>query len=183
MTPELQTRIHFTSVDEWRDVPNAVHEQIDKTVPLGDISLGMKRLKASDMSIPKVSRAVQKLGFIHLRYKDFTVKEAAAIIGVTVQTGYRWQREWNKNQMESVLPNFNGGRKPCLSEAQKSQLRSIVCETNPTTKEAREIISEKFGVSYSEKQVHVILASMGMRHVSMPPVGSGDGRRRMRWMS
>ena len=164
-------------------MPNTVHDQIDKSVPLGDISLGMKRLKASDMSVPKISRALQKLGFIHLRYKDFTVKEAAAIIGVTVQTGYRWQREWNKDQMESILPNFNGGRRPCLSETQKSQLKAILSEANPTTKEAREIIDEKFGVSYSEKQVHVILVSMGMKHVSMPPEGPDDGRRRMRWIT
>ncbi|MBR6204746.1 MAG: transposase [Candidatus Methanomethylophilaceae archaeon] len=162
---------------------NTSHEQIDKSVPIGDISLGMKRLRASDLSVPTVSRAVKKLGFIHLRYKDFSVKEASSIIGVTVQTGYRWQREWNRSQMDSIIPEFKGGRKSSLTSEQKSILKRILSESPSTTKEAQSAIEDAFGISYSEKQVHVILSSMGLRHVSMPSTGSsGNGRRRMRWI-
>ena len=164
-------------------VSNTAHEEIDKTVPIGEISLGMKRLRASDLSVPTVSRAVKKLGFIHLRYKDFTVKEASSIIGVTVQTGYRWQREWNRSHMDSIVPGFRGGRKSSLTDEQKASLLEILSGSPLTTKEAQAAIEGAFGIPYSEKQVHVILSSMGMKHVSMPPAdGSEDGRRRMRWI-
>ncbi len=173
----------YSTLNVLQDVANTSHEQIDKSVPIGDISLGMKRLRASDLSVPTVSRAVKKLGFIHLRYKDFSVKEASSIIGVTVQTGYRWQREWNRSQMDSIIPEFKGGRKSSLTSEQKSILKRILSESPSTTKEAQSAIEDAFGISYSEKQVHVILSSMGLRHVSMPSTGSsGNGRRRMRWI-
>lgn len=70
-----------------------------------------------------------------------------------------------------------------LSDDQKSSLRRIVAETSPTTSEAAEMIEEAFGIRYTEKQVHIILRSMGFDHRSLPSLpGSPDHRRRMRWM-
>ena len=156
---------------------------IDRSIPLSQISLGMKRIRRSKLSGPKKDKALQRMGFIHLRYKDFSIEEAASITGITLQTGYNWQREWNRHHMDFIVPRYNGGRSSLLTDQQKEELIGAALERPPTTREVRDMIQDMFGISYSEKQAHVIMGSLGFRHVSMkPPKGSLDSRRRMRWI-
>ncbi|MGN0138463.1 MAG: helix-turn-helix domain-containing protein, partial [Candidatus Methanomethylophilaceae archaeon] len=118
---------------------------------------------------------LNRLGFIHLRYRGYPVQEASKIIGVSVQTGYNWQRSWNMDGMASVFPNYGGGRPRRMTPEQESEVVRRVSKGRMTTADVRRMMEEDMGLSYSEKQVHITLVRMGFRH-------ERTGSRSMVWV-
>jgi len=117
-----------------------------------------------------VDKARAKLTFVRMRYRGWSVVEAADALGINAQTGYNWQMAWNESGLGSLYPAPRTGRPPKLDEAQREALADRIRRGPMTTREARLFIVGRFGVEYSEKQVHVILGSMGFHHSKPYPV-------------
>jgi len=58
------------------------------------------------------------------------------------------------------VPNFSGGPKPKLLDAEREELKGILGERDAwTLREVRVLIKEKFNVEYSEMQIWRLLTS------------------------
>ena len=71
--------------------------------------------------------------------------------------------------MEGLVPDFKGGPKARLGEEQKQQIKDMLAVTPSDTRTVKAYIKDQFGVEYSDKQVHVILRDMGLRHAEPYP--------------
>ena len=132
--------------------------QILRHMNVQDLTNQIKRLEKDTM-------VLQRLFFIKHRYDGKSVEEAANLVGASKNTGYIWQERWNEKGYDGLIPQFAGGRPSNLTPHQKEELRSILeTQGNWTTKEVQVLISKKFGVNYSMKQVRVILKGFGMNY-------------------
>ena len=111
----------------------------------------------------------ERLCFIRMRYKGYTVEEAASSNGMTTKTGYNIQERWNEGGMAALVPNFGGGRRSKLTKEQREELEGVLSIAPMSTKGVREYIAEEFGIEYSNKQIYVILGKMGMNHAKPYP--------------
>ena len=75
-----------------------------------DLKTIESRIQELDADSKKLKKTLERLRFIRLRYLGYSVPEASSISGVSVQTGYNWQDAWNERGMESLAPNYGGGR-------------------------------------------------------------------------
>lgn len=151
---------------------NREHERIETTVPIEDIEQAMSRVRADGSGCP--DNALKRLGFIHLRYRGFALTKSAEIMGISIQTGYNWQNAWNTYGMESVFAVPKDGRRPLMTDEQRALLIRTVSSGIMTTSEASDLIFREFGISYSTKQVHIILSRGGLVHVPLcDPRASG----------
>jgi len=108
---------------------------------------------------------LRKLLFIRLLYHRMGVPQASSAVGVSKVAGYIWLKEWNENGLEGLKPNYAGGRPSKLSSEQKKELKTILIKRDDwTTKEIRQLIEEKFSVSYSLRNVERLLRDMGMKY-------------------
>ncbi len=131
---------------------------IIRHITLDDLN---KAIKKDEKSV----RVLERLYFIRFLYKGDTVKEACEKVNISEPTGYSWLDSWNNQGYSGLLPNFSGGPKPKLANAEREKLKGLLSERDAwTLKEVRTLISEKFGVDYSEMQVWRILTSWNMRH-------------------
>ncbi len=129
---------------------------IDRKVTLGEINSLIRH--------ENNSRMLKRLYFVKFRFLGDSVEEAATKVGVTKKTGYYWQDDWNKGGYAALIPNFGGGRKSKLLDEIK-ELRTLLENKDYwTTREVLELIKEKYGVEYSQKQTGVILHSFNMHH-------------------
>ena len=153
------------------------------SVPIEEIAIRIEAIRNDPNRGAKGERAIKRLGFVQLRYQGFTVDKAASIIGVSIQTGYNWQKAWNEFGMVSVMPRYGGGRTSRMTEEQRNLLKSVVGSEGMTTFQARDFINDEFGLEYSVKQVHVILNLLGLNHVPIRCKADDTGTSRMRWQS
>ena len=109
----------------------------------------------------RLSAGKEKLKRFNLGYP---VLDCAKILSINSQIGYNWQAAWNESGMDSVIPNYEGGRPSKITEEQRSRLKEQVDRENMTTGEARQFMKDVFHVEHSVKQVHIILSGMGLRH-------------------
>jgi putative transposase len=107
---------------------------------------------------------VDRLGFIRLRYLGYSVVETCAISGITIQTGYNWQKAWNYSGMDSIMPNYGGGRPASMTPEQKARFKEAVARDMMTTVEAGAFVKEHFGIEFTPKHIRSMLRSMGFRH-------------------
>lgn len=146
-----------------------VELQIVKHVPLESLQKEERRLSESIRSLKKSERLLQRVTFVRMRYSGYSVEEASAAVGFTTKTGYNVQELWNEKGMEGLVPDFKGGPRSRLTEDQKAQLKDMLSACPCDTRTVRLYIRDQFGVEYSEKQVHVILKGMGLRHAKPYP--------------
>jgi len=128
----------------------------------------IKHMKKNELSnkIKNLERSVlilQRLIFIKNRYNGMSVEEAARSVNVSKNTGYLWQRSWNENGYEGIIPNFGGGRPSKLTEEQKIILRDMLkLRDDWNTKEVKQFILKNFHVNYSLKQIRIILNELNI---------------------
>lgn len=121
------------------------------------------------------ARVKERLIFISLLYGDVSILKACTSVGITKATGYSWLKRWNKEGYKGLVPGYGVGRPSRLSEAQKKTLVMYLdMRDDWSLREVRELISEEFGVEYSERQVRSILKGFKMRHAKPYP---SDHRR------
>lgn len=118
-----------------------------------------KRIK----SLEKELKVLQRLYFIKYRYEGVAVEDAAERVGISKPVAYIWQDRWNKEGYVGLKPKFAGGKPSKLTDDQKEQLKKVLSKRDDwATEEVRELISEKFKVEYTPKQIRIILKSFGM---------------------
>lgn len=111
------------------------------------------------------ARMLQRLLFIKYLYEGDSVPEAADKVEVTFPVGYDWRTRWNEHGYNGLVPQFDGGPKPRLSTNQKEELTVELKQRDDwTTKEIRQLIIDRFGVTYTERHVSRLLKSFGMNH-------------------
>jgi transposase len=120
-----------------------------------------KKIKKEEISV----RVLKRLYFIRFLYNGDSIKEACERVDITEPTGYSWLNSWNYQGYTGLIPNFSGGPKPKLRDAEKEELKRLLGEKDTwTLREVRMIIKERFNVEYSEMQVWRILTSWNMHH-------------------
>jgi putative transposase len=133
-------------------------KEIIKHVTLDDLN---KKIKKEEKSV----RVLERLYFIKFLYKGDKIKEACEKVNITEPTGYSWLDSWNKKGYSGLVPNFSGGPKPKLGDAEREELKQNLSEKESwTLREVRLLIKDKFGIEYSEMQVWRILTSWNMHH-------------------
>jgi len=143
--------------------------EIVKHVSLDELNKTAGSYGKEFRSYAKAKRMHERLCFIRMRYKGYTVEEAASATGMTTKTGYNIQERWNAGGLESLEPNFGGGRRSRLTDDQKKELENVLSISSMTTKGVREYIAEEFDVEYTNKQIYIILGKMGMNHAKPYP--------------
>jgi putative transposase len=133
-------------------------KEIIKHVTLDDLNI---KIKKEEKSV----RVLERLYFIRFLYKGDTIKEACERVNITEPTGYSWLDSWNNQGYSGLVPNFSGGPKPKLGDAEREELKRILGDKDTwTLREVRVLIKERFGVEYSEMQIWRMLTSWNMRH-------------------
>lgn len=131
--------------------------EIKKKMSLEELDQRIKKLE-------KDVKVLNRLHFIKNRYLGDSVEVAASKSGVTKRVGYIWQKRWNEEGYEGLIPRYAGGRPSKLTDEQKGKLKEMLKERDDwTTKEVGALIQERFGVEYSLKQVGVILRNLGLK--------------------
>lgn len=115
-------------------------------------------------SLEKDVKVLNRLHFIRNRYLGDSVELAASKSGVTKRVGYIWQKRWNEEGYEGLIPKYAGGRPAQLTDKEKIELKELLTRRDAwTTKEVKNLIKEKFGPDFSEKHVRTILKSLGLK--------------------
>ena len=71
-------------------------------------------------------------------------------MNISEPTGYSWLDSWNKQGYKGLVPNFSGGPKPKVGEAEREELKRMLGEKDAwTLREVRELIKEKWFLAFS----------------------------------
>jgi len=138
-------------------------EQIEISKPV-DLKAIESKLRELEIMNKKQKKASERLEFIRLRYLGYSAPEACSIRNVSIQTGYNWQKAWNEGGMDSVMPNYGGGRPPSMTAEQKERFKKAVARDMMTTVEAGAYLRDNMGFEFTPKHVRSMLRSMGFRH-------------------
>lgn len=118
----------------------------------------------------KNARVLKRLYFVKYRYEGNSVKVSSERVGVSRNIGHIWQRRWNEDGYDGLIPKYSGGRPSKLSDERKVQLKKILKERDDwTTKEIKYLILKEFDVEYSLMQIHRILKKFGMKFAKPYP--------------
>jgi putative transposase len=132
--------------------------------------MNVEELNRKIETLEKDVKILKRLYFIKFRYDGDSVEKAAKKLGITKRIGYIWQDRWNDNGYDGIIPQYAGGRPPKLSQRQKNELEQLLSKKeNWTTKDVKDLISEKFNVEYTLKQIYIILRDMGMNFAKPYP--------------
>ena len=91
--------------------------------------------------------------------KGQSISKASENLNISRKTGERWVKEYNEKGVEGLFSDYsNCGRKSYLSDEQLEELREIIVgnEEKFNLKDVKNLIEEKYGIQYSEKQIWVI---------------------------
>ena len=112
------------------------------------------------------TRLFKRLVAMKLISEGFNHKETANILLVSYESIYRWAKKCEKEGIEGLIPNFNGGRPSQLSPEMKESLkmRIINDERNLSMTDAKHIIKEEYGVDYSLPYVCRLIRSLGFNY-------------------
>ena len=113
-------------------------ERTCKTPTLEDLNSGIKKEEKS-------VRVLERLYFVRFIYKEDTIKDACDQVDISEPTEYSWLDSWNKRGYEGLVPNFSGGPKPKLGDAERNDLKRMISEKDAwTLREVRELVKQKF---------------------------------------
>jgi len=142
---------------------------IVRHVPMEELNKVAGAYEKEFRSYARAKRIHERISFVRMRYKGYTVEESASALGLTTKTGYNIQARWNEGGMAALEPNFGGGRRSRLTEEQKKELEYVLSASAMSTKGVKEYIAEEFGIEYTNKQIYIILGKMGMNHAKPYP--------------
>jgi hypothetical protein len=89
---------------------------IVKHLPVEELNKAASAYEKEFRSYAKAKRLYERLSFIRMRYKGYTVEEAASNVGMTTKTGYNIQELWNAGGMAALVPKFGGGRRSRMTD-------------------------------------------------------------------
>jgi putative transposase len=124
-----------------------------------------EELESRIKTLEKDTKILKRLYFIKYRYEGTSVEESAQRIGITRNEGYIWQRRWNNDGYEGIIPRYAGGRPMKLTPEKLTQLKDLISRKSTwTTDEVRTLIHQEFGVEYTLKQIRIILKKLKMSY-------------------
>ena len=127
---------------------------IAKIISLNDLE---KTIKEKEKEL----RVLKRLYFIRYLYQGYVIEEASEKLEITMPTAYEWLKRWNKSGYDGLVPNFNGGPKPKLSEEEIEILKNLLKHKDDwKLKEVRKLIKEQFGVEHSEMHAWRIMVKL-----------------------
>jgi putative transposase len=147
--------------------PTAI--EIVRHVPPEELNRTAGEYEKELQSFARAKRTYERICFVRMRYKGYSVEESASAAGMSVKTGYNIQELWNEGGMAALEPKFNGGRPSRMTDEQKEEIKEMLSINPVSTKDVRLWIKEEYGIDYSEKQVHVNLKKMGLHHAKPYP--------------
>lgn len=113
---------------------------------------------------------LRRLIFVKNLYHGDSLEEAADRVGRSDATASRWANQWNDGGLEELAPDFGGGRPPKLDENEQAELVEILADDGPwTTQEIRQLLDERFNVSYHPNYLSRFLRSLGLRYATPRP--------------
>jgi putative transposase len=122
-------------------------------------------LESRIKTLEKDAKILKRLYFVKFRYNGESVDESAQRIGVTRNEGYIWQRRWNEQGYEGLIPRYAGGRPMKLSLEEIDHLIDLLNQkTTCTTDDVRTMIYQEFEVEYTLKQIRIILKKLNMSY-------------------
>jgi transposase len=123
-------------------------------------------------------RQARRLLALAAVYDGMSRAEAARIGGMDRQTLRDWAHRFNAEGPEGLRNRAGAGRRRRLSEGQMQELAEIV-ETGPDLKvdgvvrwrriDLKQVIEERFGVTYSERAISDLLAQLAFSYISGRP--------------
>jgi len=117
-----------------------------------------EELESRIKTLEKDTKILKRLYFIKYRYEGTSVEESAQRIGITRNEGYIWQRRWNNDGYEGIMPMK-------LTPEKLTQLKDLISRKSTwTTDEVRTLIHQEFGVEYTLKQIRIILKKLKMSY-------------------
>jgi transposase len=141
---------------------------IIRHVPMEDLDKAVREYEFG-RSTARVKRMKERLIFIRMRYRGYSVEEASSNTGFTLVTGYNVQKLWNEGGMAALEPKFGGGRTSRLTDEQRDELRDVLLIAPMSTRDVHSYIMNEYGIEYTMKQVWEILTKMGLHHAKPYP--------------
>jgi transposase len=115
-------------------------------------------------------------------------EEAARIGGMDRQTLRDWVHRFNADGVDGLIDRKAPGATSKLTAEQRAELADLI-ETGPDPKtdgvvrwrrvDLREVIRQRFGVTYHERSVSRLLHELGFSHMSARPQHPGQDERVM----
>jgi transposase len=116
-------------------------------------------------TLEKDTKILKRLYFVKYRYEGESVEESAQRVGITRNEGYIWQRRWNEQGYEGLIPRYSRGRPMKLSPENLDQLKEMLSQRSTwPTDDVRTLIHQEFGVEYTLKQIRIILKKFDMTY-------------------
>jgi putative transposase len=143
--------------------------EIVRHVPPEELNRAASAYENEFRSYAKAKRIYERICFIRMRYRGYSVEEAASAAGMSMRSGYNIQELWNEGGMAALEPKFNGGRISKLNDDQRNEIVNMLSINPMSTKDVRLYVKEEYGLDYSEKHIHVTLKKMGLRHAKPYP--------------
>ena len=128
------------------------NNKIEKHLELSEIAEMLKEYK-------KYYNVYRRLLVIHMVANGESIAKASKNINISRKTGERWVKQYNENGVGGLFSNYsNCGRKSYLTDQQLKELKEIITgnEEKYNLKDVSNLIEEKYGITYSEKEVWVI---------------------------
>ena len=128
------------------------NNKIKKHLELSEIAEMLKEYR-------KYYDVYRRLLVIHMVANGESIAKASKNINISRKTGERWVKQYNENGIAGLFSNYsNCGRKSYLTDQQLNELKEIITgnEEKYNLKDVRNLIKEKYGITYSEKQIWVI---------------------------
>lgn len=110
----------------------------------------------------------ERLLFTRMLLKKKSITEASDLLNIRRKTGSLWLKEYNKNKMDSLIPDYSKvGSKSKLTDEQLKELEEEITreDTHYNIKAVQKHIKDTYGVEYTYKQVWVITREkMGLNY-------------------
>jgi len=130
---------------------NMKRKEIVEHIGLVQVKKEIKKRKVNALIL-------DRLIFIEKMFELDDVQLASKSIGIAPSTGYEWLKRWNKEGLNGLIPQYDGGKPSKLSEEDYKRLDEILDKTpNLTTDIVSEILKSEFGVEFSDRHISRIL--------------------------
>jgi putative transposase len=133
---------------------NVKRKEIVEHIGLVGVKKEIKKRKVNALIL-------DRLIFIRKMFELDDVQLASKSVGIGSSTGYEWLKRWNKEGLNGLVPKYDGGKPPKLSEEDYKKLDEILKKTpNLTTDIVSDILKSEFEVEFSDRHISRILKKL-----------------------
>lgn len=137
---------------------NTEHVRIRELLPRGTLEDLLSNQTGKN---PKVERRIR---FVLSRYDGKPVWKVCEEMGVSIQTGYNWQNQWNDGGKGFFEVRKQTGRPSQIDEEVLNKILENVDREPMTTGQIRSLIKDRCGISFTKKHIRTMLRRNGFIH-------------------